>query len=599
MKCQKRNTAVLRAEVFRNNRIRFTIAMFFSVACDAATLLISQAIKDILDSITGDTGMAGLRGAVIETAVILGALVILMLGYAFSKNRFQEAAMRNYKRKVFEILANKGIASFKGENSATYISAITNDATAIESGYVTGIFNIVTQIVNFVGALALMLYNSPLLTAIAVLMSLLPITASVLTGNRQVKYEKKVSEHNAGFMATVQDALKGFSVIKCFKAEREITGLVEDANEMLEESKRKRNIVKSIIGSIGSLAGAATQFGLFLVGAYMALIGKGITAGTLLLFINVMNNMLDPIGVLPGYLADRKAAIALIEKAAAFAENSAEDEKEEEDIDRSESTSVSRESEVHGSVTENRAEQRAELQHEICVKDVVFGYDEEKKVLKGVSATFEKGKSYAIVGASGCGKSTLLNLLMAGYTDYSGSITYDGRELSDIPTRELYDIVSLIEQNVFVFNASVRDNITMFKDFPKEEIDRAIELSGLKKLIAEKGEDYLCGENGSNLSGGERQRISIARSLLRNNSVLLIDEATAALDAETSYYVTNAILDLDGLTRIVITHDLDAATLRRYDGIIALKEGRAAETGTFDELMDLKKYFYSLYTISQ
>lgn len=160
-------------------------------------------------------------------------------------------------------------------------------------------------------------------------------------------------------------------------------------------------------------------------------------------------------------------------------------------------------------------------------------------------------------------------------------------------------MVSMVQQNVFIFNASIRDNITMFSDFPREEIDRAIELSGLSALIAERGEGYCCGENGSGLSGGEKQRISIARSLLKKTQVLFVDEATAALDAETAYQVTSAILGLSDMTSIVVTHSLDEGLLRQYDCILTLKNGMVVETGNFDELIAKKGYFYSLYTVSQ
>ena len=130
-------------------------------------------------------------------------------------------------------------------------------------------------------------------------------------------------------------------------------------------------------------------------------------------------------------------------------------------------------------------------------------------------------------------------------------------------------------------------------------LERAIELAGLSELIQERGENYLCGENGSGLSGGEKQRISIARSLLKKSQVLLVDEATAALDAETAYQVSSAILGLGGVTRIVVTHSLDEGLLKQYDGIITLKNGSVIEMGTFDELLSKKGYFYSLFTISQ
>ena len=139
----------------------------------------------------------------------------------------------------------------------------------------------------------------------------------------------------------------------------------------------------------------------------------------------------------------------------------------------------------------------------------------------------------------------------------------------------------------------------MFRDFEPEEVERAISLSGLSALIAERGADFKCGENGSGLSGGERQRISIARCLIRKTPVLLVDEATAALDAETAFQVSSSILELDGLTRIVVTHSLDEALLKKYDSVLVLKNGAVEERGTFDELMDKKGYFYSLFTVSQ
>lgn len=193
----------------------------------------------------------------------------------------------------------------------------------------------------------------------------------------------------------------------------------------------------------------------------------------------------------------------------------------------------------------------------------------------------------------------MLNLLMAGHSTYTGEILYDGRELKTIQTGSLYDLVSIIQQNVFVFNSSIRDNITMFREFPAEEVDRAVRLSGLSELIEKKGEQYLCGENGCGMSGGEKQRISIARCLLRKSPVLLVDEATAALDTKTAHQVMTSIQDLDGLTRIIVTHSLEEAVLRRCDGILTLKNGRIIESGTFDQLMEKKGYFYSLFTVSQ
>ena len=212
---------------------------------------------------------------------------------------------------------------------------------------------------------------------------------------------------------------------------------------------------------------------------------------------------------------------------------------------------------------------------------------------------FEAGRAYAIVGGSGSGKSTLLNLLLAENTGYRGSVLLDGTELRELSPEALYGLMSVVQQNVFVFNASIRDNVSMFREFPQEALDEAIRRAHLRELLDARGADYLCGESGKGLSGGEKQRVSIARSLLKKSSVLLVDEATAALDMRTAHQVSSDILDLTGMTRIVVTHSLEEALLRRYDGIFVLKNGTLAESGSFDELMQRKGYFYALFTVAQ
>lgn len=186
---------------------------------------------------------------------------------------------------------------------------------------------------------------------------------------------------------------------------------------------------------------------------------------------------------------------------------------------------------------------------------------------------------------------------MASSTAYGGRILLDGTELREAAPESVYELISVIQQNVFVFNASIVENISMFRQFPQAELEDAIRHAHLGELLARRGQDSLCGENGCNLSCGEKQRVSIARSLLKKSSVLLVDEATAALDAQTAHQVSSDLLDLEGMTRIVVTHTLEQALLRRYDGILVLKNGEIAESGSFDELMARKGYFYALYSV--
>lgn len=562
----------LKAQFMHNNHINFAGAVLATLLAAVINLILSWLLQQIIDAATGSNQVFNLFQLLIISISLALALIAVLILNQKTNPRFVEKAMVQYKNMAFSEISKKSISSFASESTTVYLSALTNDATSIEKNYLSKIFSLIQQIVMFIGAFLMMLYYSPILTIAAVALSLFPVIGSLLTGNRLADMEKKVSEKNEGFLGSVKDMLTGFSVVKSFKVEKEMMKLFRERNEEAEAYKRKRKQVEILIQMIGAVTGIIAQFGVFLLGAYLALHSQAITAGVVIIFVQLMNFVINPIGEVPQILANRKAALALVDKLA---------------------LSLSEQAEHNGICIDQKLKKGIELEH------VSFGYDKDKTVLQDVSITLEAGKSYALVGGSGSGKSTLLNLLMGGYLNYRGEIRYDGQELKEINPDSLYDLMSIIQQNVFVFDSSIKNNITMFKEFEQDRIERAVKQAGLSTLIEQKGLNYDCGENGCGLSGGERQRISIARCLLKGSSVMLVDEATAALDAKTSVEITNSILEIEGLTRIIVTHRLEEAILRKYDKIFVLQNGRLAEQGTFEELMNEKGYFYSLYMVSQ
>ncbi|HKL98926.1 MAG TPA: ABC transporter ATP-binding protein, partial [Mobilitalea sp.] len=309
---------------------------------------------------------------------------------------------------------------------------------------------------------------------------------------------------------------------------------------------------------------------IFVLGFFFAYNGT-MTIGMVIAFIQLSNYTLAPVRNLAPQVSNRRAAIKLIERLSDEVEKK---EQKQEGI------------------------QLKEFKKDIILRNLNFHYEEDKIVLQSINLCFERGKSYAIVGGSGSGKSTLLKLLLGHNLDYQGELLIDGIQIKDIDLNSLYDNISIIQQEVFLFDSSIKDNITMFRDFDEAKVSNAIEKSGLSALIEEKGDNYSCGEGGKNLSGGEKQRVSIARCLVRETPILLLDEATAALDNNTALMVESKILSMDNITRIVVTHRLNEEVMASYDEIIVMNKGFIIESGSFDELMNKRGYFYSLYNVS-
>lgn len=533
-------------------------------------IVISWLLQTIIDIVSGDSSMTILQVGIIAMITFLIFIAAYVI-YRVARPKYLYQAMLCYKQKIFCKMIDKNLSSFRKENTSQYLSMYTNDAKMIEMYYFDSVLEMIDLTVSFVGALLLMLWYSPILTVFGLILSVLPIAASLPIANKMAEAERKVSDGNGEFVSIVRDILQGFPVIKSFQAEKEMKKNFFRENERMEHMKYQSRYIEESINLWGTAASVMMRLGIFLIGAWMSVSGYGVTPGIVLVFLQLMNYVISPIERIPSILAKRKAAIGLIEKMLVSVQINQEQMKE------------------------NKI---GMLKKGISLKDVSVSIG-NKNVLHHLNFEFEIGKKYAVVGSSGAGKSTLINTIMGGFSPVQGEVLFDGIDSREIQPESLFQVMALVQQSVFVFRDTIRNNITLFKEFDEEKVKKAADQAGLRELIDKRGLNDSCGENGNKLSGGERQRIAIARALLRGSQVLLLDEATAALDNQTSYAVIDAVLSMKEMTEIIVTHRLEEKLLYQYDEILVMHAGEIVEKGTFQELMQKKGFFYSLYVVSK
>lgn len=533
-------------------------------------IVISWLLQTIIDIVSGDSSMTILQVGIIAMITFLIFIAAYVI-YRVARPKYLYQAMLCYKQKIFCKMIDKNLSSFRKENTSQYLSMYTNDAKMIEMYYFDSVLEMIDLTVSFVGALLLMLWYSPILTVFGLILSVLPIAASLPIANKMAEAERKVSDGNGEFVSIVRDILQGFPVIKSFQAEKEMKKNFFRENERMEHLKYQSRYIEESINLWGTAASVMMRLGIFLIGAWMSVSGYGVTPGIVLVFLQLMNYVISPIERIPSILAKRKAAIGLIEKMLVSVQINQEQMKE------------------------NKI---GMLKKGISLKDVSVSIG-NKNVLHHLNFEFEIGKKYAVVGSSGAGKSTLINTIMGGFSPVQGEVLFDGTDIREIQPESLFQVMALVQQSVFVFRDTIRNNITLFKEFDEEKVKKAADQAGLRELIDKRGLNDSCGENGNKLSGGERQRIAIVRALLRGSQVLLLDEATAALDNQTSYAVIDAVLSMKEMTEIIVTHRLEEKLLYQYDEILVMHAGEIVEKGTFQELMQKKGFFYSLYVVSK
>lgn len=476
----------------------------------------------------------------------------------------------NYLRcDIFTKILNKDMKDFSLDNSGKYISILYNDIKIIEDSLLNNIFLVISSFISFIISLLFLFSISPSIVIFIVIFGILGFVIPNALSKKLIVEKNNYSHNLEEITSVTKDLFSGFEVIKGFNIGSKINTIFKNSSNTVESTKKKCSILESIIKGFSLSFSVTVYLGVLILGGYLMYKGE-ISVGTAIIIIQLSTHIVGPVKTSISLINQIKSVSLIADKIDEILYDSCEDIEE-----------IS----------------LPKFENSIEVKNLDFSYTNDRKALNNINLTFEKNKKYAIVGESGCGKSTLIKLLMRYYKDYNGDILIDNKDIHKIFSNDLYKNMSMIQQNVFMFDDSIKENIKLFANYSDEEVLSICDRSGLSNLISRlpDGINSLVGENGNKLSGGEKQRIAIARSLINNTKILILDESTSALDNETAYNLESSLLSINDLTLIVVTHKLIKNILLNYDEIIVMKDGIVIEKGSFDYLISLKGYFYSLY----
>ena len=563
---------------FKNNSLNLFMAVLGTSVLSLAILSVPQLFQILIDYLSGSREYS-LRGIILLTAGIFLMEFFSAVATYFFRTKFSTKAVLQYRNFACAYLLNKKVADFYASNSSVYLSALSNDLMKIKEQFLDQI-PIITQILFCgIGAMIVMLRYNVFLACMSCVLSLIPFFAALYSGKNMGELEDRLSTKNAEYLAFLKDFSIGFTIIKSYKVEAIFSKLHAAVNEKTEETMLRRERCVEKVNYFAAISGYVTRLSILFLSAYIAFTRHSISIGTVIAFSQLIHYLIDPLSSLPSMLTEAKAAYRLTDK---FWDT------------------IKREEVPQNTPENNRVkeEQIAEMLHgELLFNHICFSYSEGKEVLKELNLQVKEGEKVVLIGTSGSGKSSILKILMGMERAQSGTIRIGGQDTMDLGEDRIFKEISYIQQEVFIFDGTIRENICLFQTYWEEELQSVIERAGLRNLVKEKGLDYRCGENGAALSGGERQRISIARSLLRKTPILLADEITASLDKENSYLVLDTLLNIENTTEILVLHDLDSRILSRVDRISVLKNGKVEEEGNFTELLEKKGYFYALYHV--
>ncbi len=514
----------------------------------------------------------GLKDIIIQALIVIAVTIVAQLLLSLSNNRLTSGVVYEIRKDVMAKIHKLPISYIDSHASGDLVSRMIADVETLSDGLLMGFTQVFTGVLTILGTLAFMFLMNWKITLVVVLVTPLSFFVAGFISKKTYNLFAIQTKERSGQVSFINEMVTNQKIVRAFGKEEDNLKEFREMNERLKKASLKATFFSSLTNPSTRFVNSIVYASVTIFGAVSIILTGGLTVGELTIFLSYANQYTKPFNEISGVLTEFQNALACAERIRKLLDEEEITEKEDAKTEKKEDFNL------------------------IDFKDISFSYTPEQRLIENFSLEVMKGKRIAIVGPTGCGKTTLINLLMRFYDVREGEILMDDENIKDYTRKAYRENFGMVLQETWLRKGTVKDNVTLGQDFSDAEVEEACRKCHAHSFIMRmpKGYDTEITEDGGNLSNGQKQLLCIARVMLMNPPILILDEATSSIDTRTELKVQDAFAKLmKGKTSFIVAHRL--STIKNADTILVMKDGNIIEQGDHDELMKKGGFYKELY----